>query len=166
MGDYRRVYVPSGCYFFTVVCWQRRPFFAEPAAIDLLREAIRSVKKKRPFIIDAIVILPDHLHCIWRLPRNDSDFSGRWREIKKHVTRKYGLTSGRVWQHRFWEHLLRDEEDWRRHVDYIHFNPVKHGLVQRPADWPYSSFPAAVQKGWYLPDWSVCPEEFGEGYGE
>ena len=153
MSDYRRIYVSGGCYFFTVVCRQRRTFFADAAAVDLLRQAIHSVKMERPFSIDAMVVLPDHLHCIWRLPEDDSDFSGRWREIKKYVTRRLAsvLSNGQtsVWQPRFWEHLIRDDEDWRHHMDYLNYNPVKHGLVHHPADWPYSSFRAAVLKGWY-----------------
>jgi len=163
MSDYHRVYVSGGCYFFTVVCRQRRTFLADAATVDLLRQAIRSVKTKQPFEIDGMVVLPDHLHCIWRLPENDSDFSSRWREIKKYVTRRLALTLSNgqtsVWQSRFWEHLIRDEEDWRRHMDYIHYNPVKHGLVHHPADWPYSSFRTAVQKGWYDSHWGDrCPD--------
>ena len=111
---------------------------------------------RRPFHIDGFVVLPDHLHAIWRLPAGDSDFSSRWREIKKAVTNGLGGSfAGAVWQRRFWEHLLRDEQDWRRHMDYIHFNPVKHGLVQRPRDWAHSSFATCVAKGWYDEDWGA-----------
>lgn len=161
MSDYRRLRIGGGCYFFTVVCWRRKPVFASPEHIELLRNAFRNVMKDRPFSIDGIVVLPDHLHCIWRLPKGDDDFSGRWREIKKHVTRRI-TANGRqtIWQPRFWEHWIRDEDDWRRHLNYIHYNPVKHCLVGTPADWPYSSFHTAVRKGWYEPGWgSRCPED-------
>ncbi len=119
---------------------------------------------ERPFHIDAIVVLPDHLHCIWRLPSGDADFSGRWREIKKAVSREVERRTnhhnGRpVWQRRFWEHLIRDEEDWRRHVEYIHYNPVKHGLARRPADWPWSSFARAVARGWHEVGWGASEPE-------
>jgi putative transposase len=112
----------------------------------------------KPFEIDAIVVLPDHLHCIWRLPDGDADFSGRWREIKKYVAKRIGGIGKRpgerdVWQRRFWEHAIRDEDDWRRHMDYICYNPVKHGLVRSPAEWPFSSFKKSVAAGWYDVDW-------------
>ena len=154
MSDYRRCYVPGGRYFFTVVCWERRRFFSAPGRVELLRAAFRTVKARMPFRIDAIVVLPDHLHAIWALPRGDADFSSRWREVKKFVTRR-AASSWPVWQPRFWEHCLRNDEDWRRHVDYIHYNPVKHGLCRSPAQWPYSSFGAAVRRGWYEPGWGV-----------
>ena len=112
----------------------------------------------RPFAIEAIVILPDHLHCIWQLPEGDNDFSERWRQIKRFVS--IGLKSSlnarkekTLWQRRYWEHLLRNEEDWRHHMDYIHYNPVKHGYVDRPADWPHSSFRQAMARGWYEASW-------------
>ena len=164
MSDYRRVRVAGGCYFFTVVTYQRRTLFDDPYNVDLLRQAFASAKEKRPFHIDAIVILPDHLHSVWRLPEGDDDFSGRWRAIKQFVSRRLdGSVSHRgekrVWQRRFWEHLIHDEEDWRRHVDYIHFNPVKHGLVNAPEDWAYSSYGRAVKKGWYAPGWGRTEPE-------
>jgi putative transposase len=155
--------MPGGCYFFTVVCWSRRPVFNTPEPVDLLRKAMRTVKQSRPFDIEAMVVLPDHLHCIWRLPETDDDFSGRWREIKKYLTRRLtrhpGGNGTPVWQPRFWEHSIRDDEDMQRHMDYVHYNPVKHGLVSAPVDWPYSSFHAAVRRGLYSRDWgSACPE--------
>jgi putative transposase len=154
MSDYRRAYVPGGCYFFTVVIHGRCPVFSTPEGVKLLRAALRSEMTRRPFQIDGFVVLPDHLHAIWRLPSGDSDFSSRWREIKKAVTKGLGGSfAGTVWQRRFWEHALRDEEDWRRHMDYIHFNPVKHRLVRRPRDWGYSSFATCVAKGWYNENW-------------
>ena len=167
MSDYRRSYIPGGCYFFTVVCWQRRPVFDRPERFDLLREAFRVVKKTRPFSMDTIVVLPNHLHCIWQLPKDDSDYSSRWREIKKYVTRRITpaptTTAAQLWQPRFWEHCIRDAEDWRRHVDYIHYNPVKHGLSSTAREWKYSSFLSAVRRGWYQLDWGrACPENLKE----
>ena len=158
MSTYRRSSVPGGVFFFTVVTQQRQPLFAEEHHVEALRSAFRQVKAARPFEIDAVVILPDHLHTIWRLPEGDSDFSGRWREIKKAASRVIAPQADRrrqrlVWQRRFWEHLIRDEEDWRRHVDYIHFNPVRHGLVRRAEDWEWSSFRRALERGWYESGW-------------
>ena len=160
MTDYRRLYVPGGTYFFTVVTHQRAQVFVDEASVDLFRVALRRVMATRPFHLDAIVVLPDHLHCLWRLPLGDADFSGRWREIKKATSRGVERRTNRrnerpVWQRRFWEHLIRDEDDWLRHVEYIHYNPVKHGLVCRPADWPWSSFTRAVAHGWHEADWGA-----------
>ena len=158
MSRYRRFHAPGASYFFTVVTHKRRPWFDRESSIKILREAFRRTMTTRPFRIEAIVVLPDHLHCIWRLPENDSDYSGRWREIKKqasrHLDSRVNARNERgVWQRRFWEHLIRDPVDWRRHMDYIHYNPVKHGLVNRPIDWPWSSFSRAVAQGWYEIDW-------------
>ncbi len=152
MSQYRRLYCPGCCYFFTVVTYQRRPLLV--ANISRLREAFRYTKSKKPFIIDAIVVLPDHLHCLWQLPAGDLDFSGRWHQLKRYFS--VGIDTPindrqekQVWQRRFWEHLIRDEEDWEKHLDYIHYNPVKHGYVSDPSEWPYSSWSRAVAKGWY-----------------
>jgi putative transposase len=134
--EYRRRFVLNGSYFFTVVTQDRNPVFLEKAAVDLLRQAFRHVMNKRPFIIDAIVIMPDHLHCIWTLPENDCDYPTRWRLIKTYFTKNYGQT---IWQHRYWEHCIRDERDFENHVNYIHNNPVKHGLVLNAKDWEHSS---------------------------
>ncbi len=158
MSDYRRAFIPGGVYFFTVVTYHRRPIFAVPENVTLLRAAFHHVMAHRPFIIDAIVVLPDHLHCIWRMPEGDVDFSGRWREIKKYVSKRIGADGKRsreknVWQRRFWEHCIRNEEDSQRHMDYIHYNPVKHGLSSSPAQWPHSSFHKAVAAGWYDVNW-------------
>jgi putative transposase len=158
MSDYRRARVAGGCYFFTVVTYQRRTLFGDERHVDLLRQAFAWTRARHPFNIEAIVILPDHLHCVWRLPEGDADFSGRWRAIKQFVSRRIDAPVSRrgektIWQRRFWEHLIRDEEDWQRHVDYIHFNPVKHGLVNAPEDWPYSSYGRAVDRGCYQPGW-------------
>jgi putative transposase len=164
MSDYRRAYQPGGHYFFTLVTYNRVKRFCDPQEVERLRAAIRHVKAKHPFSIDAIVILPDHLHALWTLPLDDDDFSMRWRLIKH----KFSVTveapvnhrgEKLIWQRRFWEHLIRDQEDWTRHMDYIHYNPVKHGYVGRPRDWPYSSFAHCVEQGWYSPEWgAICPE--------
>jgi len=165
VSDYRRLFVPGGCYFFTVVCYRRRNNFATEANVNLLREAFRRVKARHPFEIQAMVVMPDHLHCLWRLPEGDADFSTRWRDIKNWVSRRIETPANHrgkkaVCQRRFWEHVIRDDDDWARHVDYIHYNPVKHGYATAAADWPFSSFRKAVQEGWYDPDWGRAePEE-------
>lgn len=158
MSHYQRAYLPGGIYFFTVVTLNRAPVFALEENVAALKTALRKVKSTRHFDIDAMVVLPDHLHCIWRLPDGDADYSSRWREIKKATSRQISTTTNQrgermVWQRRFWEHVIRDERDWRNHLDYIHYNPVKHGLVSRPDEWPWSSFGNAVRKGWYDADW-------------
>jgi len=158
MSNYRRTIIPGGVFFFTVVARKRAPVFTSEARVGALRNALRKVKKSRPFIIDAMVVLPDHLHCIWRLPEDDGDYSGRWREIKKASSRviaPYVDNCGErsLWQRRFWEHAIRDERDWLRHVEYIHYNPVKHGLVACPGDWPWSSFARFVARGWHDASW-------------
>ena len=158
MSDYRRSYAAGGCYFFTVVTHDRKNFLTNTTVIERLREAFHQVKDKYPLTIDAIVILPDHIHTVWQLPEGDDDFSVRWRLIKHFVALKMDVAKNRrgekqVWQRRFWEHQIRDEQDWRNHVDYIHYNPVKHGYVDQPSRWPYSSFSKAVERGWYNPDW-------------
>jgi putative transposase len=166
--DYRRATTPGATYFFTVVTNQRQPIFQHLETIELLRQAFRTVKQKHPFSLDAIVVLPDHLHCIWTLPSGDADFSTRWRLIKGEFSRRCPeqyrqqrslsrLRKGEqaIWQRRFWEHQIRDEVDFDRHVDYIHYNPVKHGLVAAPRDWAYSSFHRAVQRGYCQADWGA-----------
>ena len=163
MSEYRRAYLPGGIFFFTVVTHDRIPYFRHEERITILREAFRQVMAVKPFTIEASVILPDHLHFIWRLPDGDNDFSGRWREIKKTASARIDRSINHrgerpVWQRRFWEHGIRDEADWRSHIDYIHFNPVRHGLAQRPIDWPWSSFQRAVNHGWYEPLWGAQEE--------
>lgn len=160
--EYRLNYQDGGVYFFTVVTQSRQPILIEH--IDRLRDAFSHVQERFPFKIDAIVVLPDHLHTIWRLPEGDHNYSRRWMVLKRKFSS--GLSPGirspsqqskrekGIWQRRFWEHTLRDEEDWRRHMDYIHYNPVKHGYAALPQQWRYSSFARAVRQGWYPPDWS------------
>ncbi|MDD2892372.1 MAG: transposase [Halothiobacillaceae bacterium] len=158
MSNYRRVYVVGGVYFFTLVTYRRRYVFVDDARVETLRSALRNLMEQRPFIIDAMVVLPDHVHCIWRLPPDDADYSSRWREVKKFCTRSLRAQDGApLWQRRFWEHTIRDQDDWRRHLDYIHYNPVKHGYVSCAKDWRWSSFQNAVARGWYTRDWG-CSE--------
>jgi putative transposase len=164
---YRRVTAPGAMFFFTLVTEQRRPLFREPEAAALFLEAVEKVRSRHPFEVDAYVILPDHLHAIWTLPEADSNFSTRWRLIKEAFTRAYIKTYGMlersesrrtkgeqaIWQRRFWEHAIRDDTDFARHVDYIHINPVKHGLATAARDWPHSSFAAWVARGNYDERW-------------
>ena len=221
--EYRRAWRPGGWYFFTVVTYKRQPILTVSENVSRLRMAFGHVKRKHPFEIDGIVVLPDHLHCIWRLPEEEDDFATRWRLIKHffsrsclslkeaksnnfdgpasldpsyvtEVSRMGGAERTKqsdssrtkfvgwvkqsapinptsrtrkrekaVWQRRYWEHLIRNKEDWRRHMDYIHYNPVKHGLAARPCDWPHSSFEKVVKQGLYERDWgSSEPETIGE----
>jgi len=165
MSDYRRLYIPGGTYFFTLVAYRRQTIFADDARVELLRQAFREVKAKRSFDVLAAVILPDHLHCLWRLPEGDADFSTRWQMVKtnfsRHIpakTRKNGAKT--VWQPRFFDHCIRDEYDVHKHLDYIHYNPVKHGLVASPGDWPHSSFGRFVAQGLYPSNWGgVAPSD-------
>jgi putative transposase len=167
MSNYRRVWVPGGTYFFTVnLLERRRRLLVEH--IDLLRDAFRAAKAARPFDLLAIVVLPDHLHCVWRLPEGDADNANRWAQIKSGFSRALPLHERRsprriarrergIWQRRYWEHLLRDEDDLRRHVDYLHINPVKHGHAARAGDWPYASFRRWVAAGVYPMEWAAEP---------
>ncbi|MGG8248786.1 transposase [Klebsiella aerogenes] len=160
MSNYRRSYIPSGGWFFTVNL-QNRHSDLLTRHIDHLRAAIACAKRKRPFQINSWVVLPEHMHCIWTLPECDSDYSGRWREIKKSFTR--ALAQSQIWQPRFWEHTIRNDEDYRRHIDYVYINPVKHRLVGRVSDWPYSTFHRDVRQGLYPEDWAGDTVEIGAG---
>jgi putative transposase len=175
---YRRAFIPGGSFFFTLVTEQRRPLLASSEAVDVLRMAFRTVLATRPFEIDAIVVLPDHLHCVWTMPPGDADFATRWRLIKTWFTKhcdpalrtapnRARLSKGQqaIWQLRYWEHALRDETDVSRHIDYIHFNPVKHGHVSSAIEWPHSSFRRFVKDGAYPADWGQGAMDFdGVGY--
>ncbi|EIW9478113.1 MULTISPECIES: REP-associated tyrosine transposase [Klebsiella] len=160
MSNYRRSYLPGGCWFFTVNL-QNRHSDLLTRHIDHLRAAIACAKRKRPFQINSWVVLPEHMHCIWTLPEGDSDYSGRWREIKKSFTR--ALAQSQIWQPRFWEHAIRNDEDYRRHMDYVYINPVKHRLVGRVSDWPYSTFHRDVRQGLYPEDWAGHIAEMDAG---
>lgn len=165
---YRRSQTPGATYFFTVVTYDRKRILCSDENPGRLKQAMKSVKVDHPYTIDAIVLLPDHLHCIWTLPQGDNDFSTRWMLIKSKFTRtcadsvreisNYSRIQKReqgIWQRRFWEHQIRDDQDYMRHVDYIHYNPVKHGLAKSPMDWKYSSFHRYVKDGTYHPDWGA-----------
>ena len=169
MPDYHRNRVPGGTYFFTVNLLERNSRLLTDR-IEALREAVRKVRRARAFHIDSWVVLPEHIHCIWTLPEGDSDYSGRWRAIKIAFAKAVPKTERRsavrrakgergIWQRRFWEHTIRDERDYASHMDYVHFNPVKHGRVERVKDWPYSSFHRLVKAGVYPLDWA------GDGAG-
>jgi putative transposase len=169
MPNYRRNRVPGGTYFFTVTLRDRRSDLLV-AHIDALRNSVRAALCRKPFHIDAWVVLPDHMHCLWTLPEGDADFSGRWRAIKTGFSKSMVVREPRsaamarrgergIWQNRYWEHTIRDERDYAAHMDYTHFNPVKHGLVQHPADWPFSSFRRCVAGGVYPVEWLGGGEE-------
>ena len=181
MPNYRRSQTEGGTYFFTVNTLQRQPFLVAADVREALREAIKEIRVSFPFAIDAWVLLPDHLHCLWTLPPGDADFATRWRIIKTRVTQGCGkrlmrdeyLTArrkhklqGSLWQNRYWEHQIRDEGDFDRHADYIHWNPVKHGYVKVVANWQYSSFHQYVKEGVYPCDWASGEEEIGAEFGE
>jgi putative transposase len=164
LPDYHRNRVPGGTYFFTVNLLERRSHLLVEH-IDALHEAVRQVRTRQPFHIDAWVVLPDHMHCVWTLPPGDVDYSGRWKAIKirfaKAIPRTERLSAVRmrkrerergIWQRRFWEHTIRDEHDYAAHMDYVHINPFKHGLVHQVRDWPYSSFHRLVEAGIYPSD--------------
>ncbi len=155
--EYRRDRTAGGSYFFTLVTFDRRPILIDNIA--RLRQAFRHVRQNHPFSIEAIVILPDHLHAMWSLPEGHSDYSTRWHLIKRFFSIGFSNSSPNtrgekaIWQKRFWEHRIRDSDDWRHHADYIHYNPVKHGYVQSPIQWRYSSFHRFLAEGIYSPNW-------------
>ena len=173
MSDYRRYYIFGGTYFFTLVTYQRRPLFQDQAARQLLGHLMRRQAEQTPFQSVAIVLLWDHLHCLWTLPSGDTDYSARWKDIKAAFTRDWLRSGGEdrpvsfakaargrrgVWQPRFHEHAIRDDRDLENHADYLHFNPVKHGYVKRPWDWQWSSFRRFVELGQYDRDWGSQDE--------
>ena len=167
MPNYRRNYAGS-LFFFTLVTHGRRLIFNDHGARSLLRKAIERTRQDRPWDTEGIVLLPDHLHVLWHMQSGDTDYSGRIAAVKNRFTRAFLRSGGKegcasagqrrhrrrgVWQPRFWEHTIRDAKDFRLHLDYIHVNPVKHGLADRPVDWPWSSFHRYVKTGVYGPDW-------------
>ncbi|EGY52073.1 REP-associated tyrosine transposase [Neisseria shayeganii] len=174
--QYRRSFTPGGCYFFTLVLQDRRQDWLV-RHIDKLRQAVKVVKQKHPFEMIAVCVLPEHLHLLIRLPENDSDYPMRLRMIKAGFSRALPKTEDisaarrrknerGIWQRRYWEHQIRDERDLNAHIDYIHFNPVKHGYVTRVADWPYSSFHRYVQRGILPADWVGSSVETEGDFGE
>ncbi len=169
MANYRRWRIAGGSFFFTAVTASRQPILTTKIGRQAFHQALDEVKVLRPFEIYAIVILPDHVHCIWTLPEGDGDFSWRWAAVKTRFTKKYLCQGGDeapvsesrrkkgergVWQRRFWEHFIRNENDLKRCLDYLHYNPVKHGLVRHVKDWPYSSFRRFVLQGEYTEEWA------------
>ena len=174
---YRRADVAGGTYFFTVnLAERKRTLWVDH--VDILRAVMQKVKATHPFHIDVMVVLPDHLHALWTLPEGDCDYPTRWMLIKAGFSRQLPKDERRsqsreakgergIWQRRYWEHLIRDERDYAHHVDYIHYNPVKHGYVQRVADWPYSTFHHDVERGTYAADWAGgCESEPAAGEPE
>ncbi len=197
MSEYRRLIIEGGTYFFTVVTQNRRPLLTSDEVRQALREGIQEVRLSLPFTIEAWVLLPDHMHTIWTLPDGDANYQARWAIIKRTVTKRCtGLLAkgkedlvrkthptfvgnelntsiqsrreGGLWQRRFWEHAIRDEADFHRHLDYIHWNPVKHGYVKNPMDWPYSTIHRFVAQGLYPSDWGGggADEYSSDNFGE
>ncbi|SCK22212.1 transposase [Vogesella sp. LIG4] len=163
MASYRRMFVAGGTYFLTVTLLERGSCLLV-THIDALRDAVRQTQRVRPFGIDGWVVLPDHFHCLITLPPGDDDFSNRIKAIKIRFVRQLAASEERnavrvrkgergIWQRRFWEHVIRDQTDFNRHLDYIHRNPLKHGLVTHVAAWPYSTFHRYLAAGVYQSDW-------------
>jgi putative transposase len=163
--DYRRIWHQGGTYFFTVNCIQRKGNTLLIDHIQTLRDAVKYVQILYPFHIHAWVVLPDHLHSIWELPQDDADYATRWRLIKTRFSKSIDKTEyinetrlkrneRGIWQRRYWAHLITDEKDYNAHIDYVHINPLKHGLVKQVSDWPYSTFHRYVDKGVYPKDWT------------
>ena len=189
MATFRRAYAPGGTFFFTLVTCRRVPVLAHPELLRALREAMTRVRRELPFRVIAMVVLPDHLHCIWKLPEGDSDYPRRWSLIKRATSQlaMRAAPDGRapsiqscaqrtlpsirrrresgLWQRRYWEHQIRNDADLSAHVDYIHWNPVKHGYVGRPRDWPQSTVHRFTQRGLIPADWGVEGELTGD-FGE
>jgi putative transposase len=175
MSNYHRNFVPGGTYFFTVVSYCRRPFLTTDLSRRCLRAAIQAVRQDRPFEIVASVLLPDHAHMVWTLPPGDAAYPTRWRRIKEEFTERFLAAGGHelwqpntrkkqgyrgIWQRRYWEHTVEDEDDLKRCVDYIHYNPCKHGVVRLVREWQWSSFVEHVRRGEYDEDWGrvdPCP---------
>jgi putative transposase len=176
MSRYRRAHIAGGTFFFTLTLADRSSDLLV-REIDRLRKIYRTVQQRRPFESIAICVLPDHLHALWMLPPGDADFSGRWNLIKGGFSRGLSPSPTRtaskmakrekgIWQRRYWEHVIRDDADLARHVDYIHFNPVKHGLVPRVQDWPHSSFRQYVKRGDLPLDWGGDVRDIAGSFGE
>ncbi len=181
MSHYRRANTAGATYFFTVVAYRRQTILCDEPIRHALRDAIAEVRARRPFSVDAWVLLPDHLHCIWTLPPDDADFAMRWSLVKRRVSVARGgryrraewLTPSKrkhrestLWQRRYWEHQLRTEADYAQHVDYIHHNPVKHGLCSLPQEWPYSTFHRYADAGIYPVDWGASAARIEGDFGE
>ena len=184
MTQWRRAVCPGGTFFFTLVTEARQPILTTEQGRSILRTQLHACRRRWPFEILAMVLLPDHLHTLWRLPDSDSDYSRRWGWIKKEFTKAWLADGGcerlrsasrcrnrrrGVWQRRFWEHAIRDQEELNRHLDYIHYNPVKHGHAVCARDWPWSSFSRHVRAGFYSADWGCgekCFDDIAASMGE
>jgi putative transposase len=182
MPHYLRAWVPGGTFFITVVTFDRRKIFNHPQGRRILGKTVHQVIREFPFSLDAWVLMPDHLHTIWTLPKGDTNYGKLVGLIKSNFSKaaktwfhdeammnpsRRSRHETTIWQRRFWEHVIRDEEDLAKHFDYIHYNPVKHGLVQRVRDWPYSSFHRLVKEGIYPLDWGEdISFDANEDYGE
>ena len=168
MPNYHRFRVEGGTYFFTVVTYHRRPILTTETARNILHTAWMDTQQRFPFDTIAVCLLPDHIHCIWKLPEDDSNYSTRWNMIKGLFSKQYIKVAGRldelnplqikrreaaIWQRRFWEHTILDDDDLDAHIDYIHYNPVKHEYVDKAVDWKWSSFHRFVNEGVYDVDW-------------
>ena len=176
MSRYRRAKIEGGVFFFTVTLADRSSDLLIQQ-IDRLRRVYSSAQERNPFETIAICVLPDHLHAVWEMPDGDANFSLRWSLIKAGFSRGLPLDAARsasklarrergLWQRRYWEHAIRDDRDLERHVDYVHFNPVKHGYVSKVADWPYSTFHRYVERGVLPPDWGGDIREISGSFGE
>jgi len=172
---YRRARTAGGTYFFTVNLADRHSDILT-RHVDDLRAVIDSVKARHAFSIVAMVVLPEHLHTIWRLPSDDANYPMRWSLIKAGFSRRLDKTETirpsrlakrerGIWQRRYWQHQIHDEADLTQHVDYIHFNPVKHGWTERAVDWPHSTRHEYIARGWLSNDWGNYPDEAGS-FGE
>ena len=172
----RYVRAKIGSVFFFTVALAERPSNLLADEIDRLRRVYRTVHQRRPFETIGTCVLPDHIHAVWELPEDDVDFSARWSLIKSGFSRgldsrsrsasKVNKREKGIWQRRYWEHAIRDDADLERHLDYIHFNPVKHGRVTRVADWPHSSFHRYVERGFLAADWGGDMNEVHGSFGE
>ena len=169
MPNYHRVRVEGGTYFFTVVTYHRHPILTTNVAREILHSAWIETQQRFPFETIAVCVLPDHIHSIWELPEGDSNYSMRWNMIKGLFSKRYNQEFGRIeqlnslqhkrreaaiWQRRFWEHRILDDEDLETHIDYVHFNPVKHNYVEKAIDWKWSSFHRYVNEGVYDTKWA------------
>lgn len=175
MVQYRRNFIPGGTFFVTVTLEDRASSLLVEH-VRLLRDAFRATRAKKPFTVDAIVILPDHLHTVMTLPRGDADFSDRWRQIKSHFTRSVvaagvPLSANHrgeypLWQRRFWEHAIRNEHDLERCIDYVHYNPAKHRLASSPVDWQHTSLHRYIRDGILPADWGGSGATDNDDFGE
>jgi putative transposase len=176
MSRYRRLNIEGGAFFFTLALALRGSDLLV-RHIAQLRHAYAEVEKRHPFETVAVCILPDHIHALWQLPDGDADYASRWSLFKSGFSRVLPAAKTRspskiakrekgIWQRRYWEHAIRDDADLGRHVDYIHYNPVKHGLVTRVADWPFSSFHRYVAQGILPADWAGDAKDLRGRFGE